>query len=242
MRSVVTIKKSDIRPSLAVVLRSQGIDDPSSVSGRVKQLAEMALIILHDLATPAGIVMDIGRSEFEAVYRGEGLNEDSTPLSLIAPAAAQFALFAVTLGSGVSERISLLFDEQEFALGALLDGAASESAEMACRAIGTEYRRTLTLQGRLNNGHGVLPFSPGYCGWHISAQRSLFDLLRPGDIGIALGETFLMEPLKSVSAVLVAAPKEAFVFVDDFPFCATCATRTCRDRIQTVMTGIPGES
>jgi cobalamin-dependent methionine synthase I len=150
--------------------------------------------------------------------------------------ATQFALFAVTLGSGVSERISLLFDEQEFALGALLDGAASESAEIACRVTETEYRRALTLQGRLNNDHGVLPFSPGYCGWHISAQRLLFDLLRPGEIGIALGETFLMEPLKSISGVLVAAPKAAFLFDDDFPFCATCATRTCRDRIQAVVT------
>ena len=235
MRQIIPITKDAVSPSLAAVLRSQGISEGTAASERVMQLAEMSLIIYHELSAPVGLVMEINREEFTAVYQGQGLNEKSTPLGQIAPAAERLALFAITLGKDVSDRISLLFDEQEFALGALLDGVASESAEMASQVLESEYQEYLKRNGLLKAGIGLLPFSPGYCGWHISAQRKLFDVLQADEIGIFLGESFLMEPLKSVSGVFVAAPKEAFAFDDDFPFCATCRTRTCRERIQAVL-------
>ncbi len=231
MRRTVSLNKDRVMPSLAAVLRSQGIPDRSLASKRVIEVAEMALIIHRELAAPAGIIMDIDHAAFDPVYRGLGLNEETTPLGLVAPAAEQLALFAITLGRAVSDRISLLFDEQEFALGSLLDSAASESAEMACEVLRSEYRRHLDGQGRFHAELGLLPFSPGYCGWHISAQRALFDVLQPGGIGLSLSETFLMEPLKSISGVFVAAPKPAFEFDDDFPYCTTCRTHTCRERI-----------
>jgi hypothetical protein len=46
-----------------------------------------------------------------------------------------------------------------------------------------------------------------------------------------------MHPLKSVSGVLVAAAREAFMFTDDFPFCRDCRTRSCRERIAAVLGG-----
>jgi hypothetical protein len=235
MREVISIGKEQVVPTLAAVLRTQGIPDRSLASERVTQLAEMALIVYRELTAPAGIMMEVDQDEFSAVYQGLGLNEESTPLDLIVPAAEQLALFAVTLGNAVSERIALLFDEQEFALGVLLDGTASAGAEIACNMLRTEYHSHLDQQEKLDSSFGVLPFSPGYCGWHISAQQKLFKTLEPGAIGISLSETFLMEPLKSVSGVFVVAPKAAFDFDDDFPFCTTCQTRTCRDRITDVM-------
>lgn len=145
MRRTVSLNKDKVAPSLAAVLRSQGIPDRALASKRVIEVAEMALMIHRELAAPAGIIMEVDRDAFGAVYYGLGLNEDATPLGLVVPAAEQLALFAVTLGRAVSERIALLFDEQEFALGALLDSAASESAEMACEMLRIEYR---ILSGR----------------------------------------------------------------------------------------------
>lgn len=231
MRRTVSLSIDKVMPSLAAVLRTQGIPDRALASKRVIELAEMALIIHRDLAKPAGIIMDVTPEKFGTVYEGLGLNEESTPLDLIAPKADRFALFAVTLGGAVSERISVLFDEQEFALGALLDGVASESAEIACQLLRADYRWHLERDKEFGPEQGVLPFSPGYCGWHIGAQRTLFNVLKPDGIGVSLGDTFLMEPLKSISGVFVVAPKTAFEFDDDFPFCTTCQTHTCRDRI-----------
>jgi hypothetical protein len=86
----------------------------------------------------------------------------------------------------------------------------------------------------------VLPYSPGYCGWHVSGQAKLFEVLRPQRIGISLNASHLMVPLKSVSGVLVAAEPEVHDFDIDFEFCSDCADQECRGRIQAVLFGSPG--
>ena len=49
-----------------------------------------------------------------------------------------------------------------------------------------------------------------------------------------------MQPLKSVSGVLVAADREAHDFDIDFDFCADCADQACRQRIQSILFDTPG--
>ena len=83
----------------------------------------------------------------------------------------------------------------------------------------------------------MLPYSPGYCGWHVSGQGRLFGALCPEEIGIRLNASFLMQPLKSVSGVLVAGAPEIHDFDDDFDFCAECTTRECRVRIARALEG-----
>jgi hypothetical protein len=58
--------------------------------------------------------------------------------------------------------------------------------------------------------------------------------LRPEEIGITLRESCLMEPLKSISGVLVAARPEDHRFDNTYQFCRTCSTQTCRSRIAAV--------
>ncbi|MCX6843389.1 MAG: hypothetical protein NTX53_14035 [candidate division WOR-3 bacterium] len=88
--------------------------------------------------------------------------------------------------------------------------------------------------GRTPAGTVFLRYSPGYCGWDITGQRQLFQALRPEEIGITLRESCLMEPLKSISGVLVAARPEVHRFDNTYPFCSACTTQTCRSRIAAV--------
>ena len=83
-------------------------------------------------------------------------------------------------------------------------------------------------------GGAVLSYSPGYCGWHISAQQKLFQYLRPGDIDISLNDSYLMTPLKSVSGVLVAGRKEIHYFDNSYPFCQDCKVESCLERMERV--------
>ncbi|MCK5274191.1 MAG: hypothetical protein KAR37_06065, partial [Alphaproteobacteria bacterium] len=72
---------------------------------------------------------------------------------------------------------------------------------------------------------------PGYCGWHVTGQRRLFDRLGADRIGVTLNSSCLMQPLKSVSGVLVIGPPSIHEFDNDFDFCALCSTYQCRSRI-----------
>jgi hypothetical protein len=117
----------------------------------------------------------------------------------------------------------------------MLDGAASEGAELAAQVLEQEYIRYLVSGDTPIRGMSALQFSPGYCGWHISGQRKLFEFLQPAEIGLELTDSYLMRPLKSVSGVIVVGPREIFDFKDDFDFCDECDTRSCRERVRTAM-------
>ncbi len=179
--------------------------------------------------------MEVTKKEFVSVFDGEGGNESESPVGPISAESRECALFAATVGEALCKEIARRFDEHDFALASMLDAAASEGAEMAAEVVENFYRAHLKAAGRYTPPDGALRFSPGYCGWHISAQKKLFEALHPGEIGITLNESFLMQPLKSITGVVIVGKKEIFNFDDAFTFCGTCAEHTCRERIQSLM-------
>lgn len=235
MGQIIRISSSDVMPSMAAVLRTQGFPPDATPDDRTRSMLEQSLAIFTEVARPEGILMEIRKDDFAVIYDGEGQNDKDAPLPAIAEASNELALFAVTLGERISGEISRLFAENEFALGSLLDSAASEGAEMAAEKVESYYRGMLTGTGRFDKSSGLMRFSPGYCGWHISGQRRLFERLRPESIGVKLRQSYLMDPLKSVSGVIVVGPRRIFQFDDDFSFCDKCQTHSCRDRIKAMM-------
>jgi hypothetical protein len=114
----------------------------------------------------------------------------------------------------------------------MLDSVASAAADRLTALLGSLYP---ALNGGASaNGTRVLAYSPGYCGWHVSGQRALFAFLDPGEIGVTLNASCLMEPLKSVSGVLVAGPARIHRFAPAFPFCPECREKPCHERIASL--------
>jgi hypothetical protein len=225
MREVVRFPADDCLPTAADVLAGQGVPADRPTAEPVAESLREALELFRKLAAPVGILSDITTAEFTTVYRGEGRNASDSPLAAIFPRAARLALFAVTIGERVGEEISRLFAGGRFDLGYLLDAVASSGTDRLAQKL-QEY-----CAGRAPAGDVFLRYSPGYCGWDITGQRQLFRALRPEEIGITLRESCLMEPLKSISGVLVAARPEVHRFDNAYPFCSVCTTQTCRGRI-----------
>jgi hypothetical protein len=69
----------------------------------------------------------------------------------------------------------------------------------------------------------------------VRGQRRLFAATDPSAIGVTLNDSCLMSPIKSVSGVLLAGPKEIHRFRPDFPFCDECRNRTCGRRMAAVL-------
>ena len=235
MQEIVSISIENVVPSLRAVLEGQGIPHPRQTDERTNRLAEEALSLFRAKAAPSGIVKEVSQSEFRTVFEGAGLNDDESPVKPIFQASEHLALYAVTLGESICAEIAQLFRVHEFALASMLDSAASEGAERTAEAVENTYLARLRDAQAFDSGRGILRYSPGYCGWHISAQRKLFDILRPQRIGIALNESYLMQPIKSISGVIISGEKKIFDFDDSFSFCRDCATHECRVRIQSVM-------
>lgn len=222
-------------PGRDIVLRMQGVPEGHQVSDRVDALVEEAREMYEALVRPIGIIADVSIDEFQELYEGDGRNADPSPLPGIVDGARQLALFAATLGEPIGWKIGELFQGNDAALGCMLDGIASERADKAANILGQAFQESLPEGGEDDSGPSVLPYSPGYCGWHVSGQRRLFAFLDPGRIGIELNTSCLMSPIKSVSGVLVAGPPKTHAFKNDFGFCLDCTTWECRKRIASTI-------
>ncbi len=231
MTRIISLEAIELAPTRDTVLRTQGIPEGHQVSDQVEGLVEKAISLYESLTQPMGLIAEISLSDFEEIFDGEGRNDLPAPLQGIVKEADGLALFVTTLGDPVSAKIQELFKENDPATACMLDGIASERAESAATLLGESFLDSLLHNGEADSGTRVLPYSPGYCGWHITGQRRLFAFLDPGRIDIELNDSCLMSPLKSVSGVLVAGPGEIHAFENDFDFCLDCATWECRERI-----------
>ena len=237
MERVVLFSSQEALPERAAVLAAQGIPDGREVPRRIEALLGKALDLFQEHATPVALLQETGKREFSRVYRGEGDNDPDDPLAGVYPDASALALFALTVGGGLCRKINDLFDANEFALGSMLDSVASEGAEKVSRIVERRFERSLVGRGVRPDLAKTLGYSPGYCGWHITGQRALFRALHPEEIGVTLGESCLMEPIKSISGVLVAGPSAIHDFPDTYSFCRNCRDHPCRKRIEQLLNG-----
>jgi Vitamin B12 dependent methionine synthase, activation domain len=232
MNEIVEFERGNILPDTSAVLLSQGITSEVEIEDSIKTILDDAMGLFEELVSPVGTIKSLSVLEFRDIYRGEGINEKKNPVLDIYPQADKLALFAITLGEKISKQINDLFQINDFAIASMLDSAASEGADLAAEILEHKFKDYMIHTGDLKDHSAVLRYSPGYCGWHISGQKKLFGYLEPDKIGISLRESFLMEPLKSISGVIIAAPKSAHKFENDYPCCDKCDTMSCQDRMQ----------
>lgn len=219
-----------LRPQPGAVYAALGLASGRQPSPGSAALLGRALDMFDADGEARGLSLPVSAGEFAGIFSGQGRNAPGAPLGEIFPRADQLHLFVFTLGERISADIQRLFAGVDFALGSVLDAVASLAADQAGR-VAEAWAEDLA-----NRGPGSGPvrraylYSPGYCGWHISAQEKLFASLRPEKIGVRLNERFLMTPLKSISGVLVAGPAPIHTVSETYPFCAQCKSPACRKR------------
>lgn len=234
MREKIEIKIRETIPKQEDVLMLQGIPSAREIPSNITVLFDQAIEIFVELTQPVGMIAEIDRKDFGVIYAGEGRNESETPVAEIYKEADNLALFATTVGQGLHDKINRLFVSKDFALGSMLDSVASAGVEKSADVMEAYYLEMIKAAKEISENIAVMRYSPGYCGWHVSGQRKLFEYLMPEEIGITLRPSYLMEPLKSASGVFIAGRPEIHLFSDNYAFCGQCDTRDCRKRMSIV--------
>lgn len=234
MREILSLPSDTIEIDQMAVARRLGSPESNEAGGQLREALAEAEDCLIKTASPRCVVERIDRQVFARIFNGEGSNQGDTPLQGILERAEAMALFALTLGQEVSEMVGTLFNDHDYLTATLLDAMASIVAEELVETLEVRFAsRIAELDGR-STLPAVLAYSPGYCGWHVSGQKSLFSFLKPEEIDVVLGPGYLMRPLKSVSGVLVSGKPEVHDFDMIFSCCSGCATVDCRARIARV--------
>lgn len=105
---------------------------------------------------------------------------------------------AVTIGGALENRRNELLAKKETFKGLVLDASGSVAAEEAIIAANAQIK---ALEEK-NNNIITKRFSPGYGDWILETQKEFLKWLGAAHIGIRLNESFMMQPEKSVSALI----------------------------------------
>ena len=125
------------------------------------------------------------------------------------------ALFAVTCGDGVRERATEAKERGDYLRSHALQALAIESAEAFAELLHARLRTLwgfpdpseLSIADKLKAHYRGLRVSFGYPACpDLADQATLWRLLRPEEVGIALTEGFMMDPEASVSALVFHHP------------------------------------
>ncbi len=231
MRTIVDLNVADLTPTQDEVLSAQGMAGRANIPDRIRSLIDSALDLFRELAEPKGLMQEVSLSEFEAIYAGDGLNSPEGPVPLIIPRADGLAIFAATMGSSLISKSSELFAKGGPALGFMLDAVNSSAAERLGRQMGLQFVGSMPEEIRGAKPLKVQYYCPGHCGWHISGQVKLFQSLHPEEIGMSVSDRWVMQPVKSISGVLVAGEMDIHRFQPAFSFCKDCREHKCIKRL-----------
>lgn len=153
----------------------------------------------------------------------DGLRIDSRALSKNLSGCEEVFLMAATLGIAPDRLIARAQASGEMGRAMALQAAAAAMIETWCDAVNARLRDEAAREGL-----SLRPrFSPGYGDFPLACQPGIFQLLGVQKrIGVALTDSLLMIPTKSVTAVIGLSP-------DARPCpagCDACGRRECAYR------------
>lgn len=134
----------------------------------------------------------------------------------------QIAVMVATLGPSFDAWLHAFFTKGDPVSGYIVDAIGSEAVESLVNYTFDHLQNNLPVDSwALTN-----IFSPGYCGWEVQEQKALFSLLPDQFCGIRLTDSFLMQPIKSISGMVGMGPGVKKV---DYP-CSLCSMTDCYKR------------
>lgn len=122
---------------------------------------------------------------------------ESKNLAMCLKNSSQVVIFAATIGLEIDKRISR-YQHVSKVKALLMQAYGAERIECLCNVFCKEMEEEALKEGLTCTAR----FSPGYGDLPLETQRDIFALLQPERrVGISLGESLLMRPSKSVTAI-----------------------------------------
>jgi 5-methyltetrahydrofolate--homocysteine methyltransferase len=155
------------------------------------------------------------RFEFGRQPRPEGLCLSDYVMDPGAGTRDHVALFVVTAGAGIRAQAEQWKQAGEFFKAHAIQALAIETAEGCAEWLHRRIREdwgipdppSMTMRDRFTSKYRGKRYSFGYPACpNLDDQRGMWELLRPGDIGVELTEGMMMDPEASVSALVFHHP------------------------------------
>lgn len=180
-------------------------------SGEVQALLDECLAECDGVFTPRVCCVTLTRTEFFQIF------PQSETAKTWTDGCANITVFAATVGIEI-DRLIHRYSSVSTAKALLFQAIGAERIERLCDVFCAEQNE--------GNKRTQKRFSPGYGDFPLTAQKEMFALLNPSKhIGVALTESFLMSPTKSVTAAF--GIKDGGEIEKERKNCAVCGKEDC---------------
>ncbi len=162
-----------------------------------------------------------GKVDEKHVILDNGLNLNVGPvISSLLLGASSFAFFIATAGSEFESFMHRINREGDILISFIANAIGSCIAEKTGDIMESDLKAIIGDMNHTNR------FSPGYCDWTLPEQKKIFSLLKDNTCGVTLSNSFLMNPIKSISGVVgIGANVKRKKYGCDF-----CENKTCYKR------------
>lgn len=130
---------------------------------------------------------------------------------------------AVTVGAEIEREINKKFERGEYLSSVLLDAAATAAVEQAADLMEKNFAAKFSKDGYKMRWR----FSPGYGDWNLTAQDKLFKISGAEKIGMSLTSALMLEPRKSVTAIIGLEKISSQKKSSQKKSCASCDKLDC---------------
>jgi len=194
------------------------------VSARTESLINQHLENARHLVVPVSsyIISDIEWVRGSVISIQSSIIFQSNVIARLLEQCDKAALFVVTIGDLLEEKVSQLARERLVLKARVLDAIGSVAVE----SVADNVQDMISKVADAEKLHVSQRFSPGYCDWDISQQRMLFQAMNGDNAGVQLTEQCLMIPRKSVSGIIGIGSRE----VTSYNPCRTCDKPNCIGR------------
>lgn len=201
IRLLPHIPLGPVTPTRTEVLRRMRYHSRKTVlSDQDERDIEAGTTLCGSLARPAGLygLFPITGRTGTGITIG-GASFESASLAKLLGRSSQAVLLAATIGEGIAARIDALTRENRLSDAVILDAVASEMTDHCLDYMTDMLAKEYARRGMRPTTHR---YSPGYGDIDITLQRPIHALLDAGRLGVAVTDTCLLTPLKSVFAIL----------------------------------------
>ena len=211
----------------AFITKTKGCPDEPEIIQELWQKIKPA-IFWKDLqitsCTDGKVVLGKGQLTIDSYYVAKGLAQ-----------CHKATVMALTIGSPLPDDVTVSLDNGSFYRGSIGDLVGSHSVEMLAARFTNYLQERAMPQGLF----ATLRFSPGYGDWPLLAQPQIMDLLEQCKGQITLTENYLLEPVKSITAIICWSNtwqkpeypqgNHGCGFFNGGNNCAACTTWVCRN-------------
>ena len=214
--------ENGIQLDIGEVLRYLGVkDDPEGATARAAA-AEADKLLRNLRPRYVYRLFPVERGRSGVVLRGSGVTLPGDMAGRMLAQCRQAALLACTLGAGF-ETMLRAAQARDMARAVILDACGSALVEAGCD------RAERELKARCPGQYLTDRFSPGYGDLPLAVQEAICSVLdAPRRLGIQVRSSLLMNPSKSVTAVIGLADRPQPARIRGCTYCALAGDCTLR--------------